>query len=52
MVKWQHDEADVILPVVTPHDDRDDDGIVTKKAGNTLKVWCVLVAEVQKLSDS
>jgi hypothetical protein len=38
MVKWQHDEADVILPVVTPHDDHDDNGIVGMNAENTHKV--------------
>jgi hypothetical protein len=51
-VKWQHDEADVILPVLTPHEDHEDYGIVRKKAGNIRKVLCVLVSEVQKLSDS
>jgi hypothetical protein len=35
----QHLEADVILPAVSPHDDDDDDDTVSKKAGNTRKVW-------------
>jgi hypothetical protein len=51
VVKWQHDEADVILLVVTPPDDHDDDGTVGKKAGNTRKVWRVIVTEVQNFSD-
>ena len=51
MVKWQHDEADVILPVVTPRDDHDDDGTVRMKARNTRKVSCVTVTEVHSFSD-
>jgi hypothetical protein len=38
----QHVEADVIMPV-SPHDSHDIDGTVRKKAGNTRKVWYVLV---------
>jgi uncharacterized protein YfaP (DUF2135 family) len=35
VVKCQHDEADVILPVVTPHGDHEDYGIFRKKTENT-----------------
>ena len=53
VVTWQYDEADVILPVVTPHDDHDDNGKVRMKTGNTRKVRCVIiVTEVQNFSDS
>jgi hypothetical protein len=51
VVKWQHDEADVILPVVLPRGDHGD-GTARKMAGNTRRVWCVIVTEVQNFSDS